>query len=285
MAASMLLVQRRGGANGGTGGYMRRARREATPSNRVGTRRAERDRLTALLAASPLLKGLTRGQFRAVAAAAQQRTVEPHELFFRQGDPAARIYVLLTGEAKLAEVHPDGQEVIHRMIWPGEVFGGIAAWGETVYPVSAEAMQASEAFAWEGPTMMRLLERYPSIAVNALHLMIARVHELQTRVTELTMEQVEQRLARALRRLAAHVGRRVDRGTLIDLPLSRQDIAELTGTTLYTASRIISHWETLGVVEAGRQRVLIVQPERLDAIAEASPAKSGRDNDDGGNSK
>jgi CRP-like cAMP-binding protein len=210
------------------------------------------------------------------AAAARHHAVEPHGLFFRQGEPAARIYVLLTGEVKLAEVHPDGQEVIHRMIWPGEVFGGIAAWGETVYPVSAEAMLKSEAFAWEGPTMMRLLERYPSVALNALHLMIARVHELQDRVTELTMERVEQRLARALRRLAAHVGRRVDRGTLIDLPLSRQDIAEMTGTTLYTASRIISHWESLGVVEAGRERLLIVQPDRLEAIAEGSPAKSAK---------
>jgi CRP/FNR family transcriptional regulator, nitrogen oxide reductase regulator len=222
---------------------------------------------------------LSPGQFRAVAAAAHHRTVAPHGLFFRQGEPAAHLYVLLTGEVKLTEIYPDGQEVIHRMIWPGEVFGGIAAWGEMIYPVSAEAMLKSEAFAWEGSAMMRLLERYPSVALNTLHLMIARVHELQNRVMELTMERVEQRLARALRRLAAHVGRRVDRGTLIDLPLSRQDIAELTGTTLYTASRILSHWEALGVVEAGRERVLIVQPERLDAIAEASPAKSGKAGD------
>jgi CRP/FNR family transcriptional regulator, nitrogen oxide reductase regulator len=243
--------------------------------------------LTTLLASSPLLKGLTRGQFRSVAAAAHHRAVKPHELFFRQGDPATLIYVLLTGEAKLAEVHADGEEVIHRMVWPGEVFGGIGAWGQTVYPVSAEAMQRSDAFAWEGPTMMRLLERYPSIALNTLHLMISRVHELQTRVTELTMERVEQRLARAVRRLAARAGRRVERGTLIDLPLSRQDIAELTGTTLYTASRIISHWEALGVVETGRGRLLIVRPHRLDAIADASPARSGKparrgdDHDDG----
>jgi len=252
-----------------TGGHMQRA-------GRTGPKGAEHDRLTALLASSPLLKGLSPGQFREVAASAQHRTVKPHGLFFRQGDHATFIYVLLTGEVKLTHIHPDGQEVIHRMIWPGEVFGGIAAWGETVYPVSAEAIQASEAFAWEGPTMMRLLERYPAVALNTLHLMIARVHELQNRVTELTMERVEQRLARAFRRLAARVGRRVDRGILIDLPLSRQDIAELTGTTLYTASRIISHWEALGVVEAGRERVLILSPDRLDAIAEASPVKSGK---------
>ncbi|HEV2357544.1 MAG TPA: Crp/Fnr family transcriptional regulator [bacterium] len=232
--------------------------------------------MTALLVSSPLLKGLTAAQFRAVAAAARHRAVTPHGLFFRQGDSATLIFVLLTGEVKLAELHADGEEVIHRMVWPGEAFGGIAAWGDTVYPVSAEAMQRSDAFAWEGPAMMRLLARYPSIALNTLHLMIARVHELQNRVTELTVERVEQRLARALRRLAAHVGRRVDRGTLIDLPLSRQDLAELTGTTLYTASRIVSRWEELGVVEAGRERLLIVQPERLDAIADnRSPAGSG----------
>lgn len=245
---------------------MRRAGRPAAKGVR-------QDRLTALLASSPLFKGLTGARVRAVAASAHHHAVEPHGMFFRQGDPARLIFVLLAGEVKLAEVHPDGQEVIHRMIWPGEVFGGIAAWGDTAYPVSAEAMQSSEALAWEGPVMMRLLERYPSVAVNALHLMIARVHELQSRVTELTTERVEQRIARALRRLAAHAGRPTDRGTLIDLPLSRQAIAEMTGTTLYTASRILSQWETLGVVDAGRERVIIVRPERLDAIAEASAAK------------
>jgi CRP/FNR family transcriptional regulator, nitrogen oxide reductase regulator len=258
---------------------MRRVREKTNRSGRGGTARAERDRLTPLLASAPLFRGLTRDHLLAVAAAAQHRTVEPDGLLFRQGEPAVRIYVLLTGQVKLAEVHADGQEVIHRMIWPGQVFGGIAAWGESVYPVSAQAMLKSEAFAWEGPAMMRLLERYPSVALNALHLMIARVHELQTRVTELTMERVEQRLARALRRLAAHVGRPVGRGTLIDLPLSRQDIAELTGTTLYTASRIISGWEALGVVEAGRERVVILDQSRLDAIAEGTPPKPAGPNE------
>ncbi|HET7263989.1 MAG TPA: Crp/Fnr family transcriptional regulator [bacterium] len=238
-----------------------------------GPKGAQQDRLSAQLGSSPLFKGLTGGQVRAVAATAHHRTVEPHGVFFRQGDPAAWIFVLLAGEVKLAEVHPDGQEVIHRMIWPGEVFGGIAAWGETVYPVSAEAMQSSDALAWEGPAMMRLLERYPSVAVNALHLMIARVHELQNRVSELTTERVEQRVARTLRRLAAHVGRPIERGTLIDLPLSRQDVAEMTGTTLYTASRIISRWEALGVVEAGRERIVIVRPEQLEAITGVAAAK------------
>ena len=82
---------------------------------------------------------------------------------------------------------------------------------------------------------------------------------------------MEQRIARALRRLATHAGRKVERGTLIELPLSRQDMAELTGTTLYTASRIISHWEELGVVEAGREGVLILQPDRLESIAGSLP--------------
>jgi cyclic nucleotide-binding protein len=103
-------------------------------ASHAGTKGAERDRLTALLASSPLLKGLTRDQFREVAAAAYHRTAQPHGLFFRQGDLATLIYVLLTGEVKLMHVHPDGQEVIHRMIWPGEVFGGIAGLGRDRVP-------------------------------------------------------------------------------------------------------------------------------------------------------
>jgi CRP-like cAMP-binding protein len=99
-------------------------------------------------------------------------------------------------------------------------------------------------------------------------LLAGRLQELQDRYRELATERVERRVARALLRLARQTGRKVENGVLIDFPLTREDLAEMTGTTLYTVSRILSGWEKEGLIETGRQRVLIRSPHGLVAIAE-----------------
>ncbi len=106
------------------------------------------------------------------------------------------------------------------------------------------------------------------MAVNALRFLAGRLHELQDRYRELATERVERRVARAVLRLARQAGRKTDAGILIDLPLSRQDLAEMTGTTLYTVSRILSSWESAGLVEVGRERVVIKRGHGLVSIAE-----------------
>ena len=95
-----------------------------------------------------------------------------------------------------------------------------------------------------------------------------RLQEAQTRVMEISTEEVERRIAHALARLGRQAGKQTDEGILIEFPLSRQDIAEMTGTTLHTVSRILSGWQNQGFVEGGRQRVLIRDPRRLDRLAE-----------------
>ena len=101
--------------------------------------------------------------------------------------------------------------------------------------------------------------------------MAERMQELQERYRELATERVAQRVARAILRLARQTGRRVEGGVLLDLALSRQDLAELTGTTLFTISRTLSEWEQQGLVEVGRERVLIKSPHGLVVIAEDLP--------------
>jgi CRP-like cAMP-binding protein len=116
--------------------------------------------------------------------------------------------------------------------------------------------------------MASLMERYPRLALNALQLVAARLHELQVQYRQLATERVERRVARALLRLVQQAGRQVESGVLIDLPLSRDDIAQMTGTTLFTVSRIISRFEADGLLEAGRQRVIVRHPHGLLKIAD-----------------
>ncbi len=218
-----------------------------------------------------LFQGLHPGDLAMIVRVARHRQVERGFFFFLEGDPATHLYILTHGQVKLAQLTPEGQQVILRFACPGEMFGGIAVLGVPEYPVSAEAVDDCRALAWDGETMAQLMEQCPRLAMNALHLLAKRVQELQDRLREMTTERVERRVARTLLRLIRQVGRKVEGGVLIDLPLSRQDLAELTGTTLYTVSRILSRWEQEGLIESGRARVLVRHPHGLVTIAEDLP--------------
>ena len=136
------------------------------------------------------------------------------------------------------------------------------------YPVTAQAIGPSEAIGWDRETMLELITTFPQIAINLLGTVIERLDDIQSRYLELQTERVEQRVARALLRIMKQAGRRTDEGILIDFRLSRQDLADYTGTTLYTVSRTLSRWEKMGWVKSGRERILVADPHAIVTFAE-----------------
>jgi CRP-like cAMP-binding protein len=193
------------------------------------------------------------------------------ERLFRQGVAAQFFYVLDQGRVKLTQLTADGELVLLRLVVPGEAFGGVAALGQRTYPVSAEAGEDCAALRWNGRTMDRLLRRHPQLAMNFIAFLAERLHEMQARYEELATEQVEQRLARTLLRLVRRAGRRVERGVLLDVPLTRQELAEMTGSSLFTVSRVLNRWQDAGVIELRRRRILVLHPHGLVGIAESLP--------------
>jgi CRP/FNR family transcriptional regulator, nitrogen oxide reductase regulator len=226
-----------------------------------------------LLAGVPLFRGLDEASLAVAAEGARLVRAAGGRTFFREGDPARLFYVLRRGRVKFTKISAEGHEVILRVIGPGEPFGGVAAFADTgTYPVTARALEACEAHAWDGARITALMHRFPAIAINAARMIAARLHDLQEQHGQLMTERVERRIARALLRLAQHAGRRVEGGVEIDFPLSRQDLAQMTGTTLFTVSRTLSAWQHDGLISTGRRRVTVRQPHRLVRIAEDLPA-------------
>jgi CRP-like cAMP-binding protein len=163
-----------------------------------------------------------------------------------------------------------------RYVVPGETFGLAMAIGLTRYPATATAVDDSVVLAWPTPAWPRLVERFPSLATSTLQTIGGRLQEVQTRVIEMSTQQVEQRIAHALLRLAKQSGRKVDHGIEIDFPISRQDIAQMTGTTLHTVSRTLSGWEQSGLIESGRQRIVLREPHKIFLLAERGGNDDGQ---------
>jgi CRP-like cAMP-binding protein len=205
----------------------------------------------------------------AIARLGIPRSIEEGSYFFFQGDPATYLYVLLRGRAKLCQITPDGQQVNLRALVPNQLFGAVGAIdAQATYPACAQALEDSTALAIESASFRILLERRPHLSFGMMRLMTGYIREMQTRFSELATERVEQRIARTLLRLAGQSGRMVEEGLLVELPFSRQELAEMNGTTLYTVSRTLSAWEKDGMVKTGRERVIITNPHALVRLAE-----------------
>jgi CRP-like cAMP-binding protein len=198
------------------------------------------------------------------------RSIEEDEFFFFQGDPAKYLYILITGRAKLIQTNPAGQQVNVRTINEWQMFGALGAVRpNATYPVTAQALEASNALAIESEFLKEMIQTRPYLNVGLMQLMTGYILEMQERFRELATERVERRIALTVLRLAGQIGKRLaEDKPIVELPLSRQEIAEAAGTTLFTVSRILAEWERQGLVETGRERVVIRNPHGLVQISE-----------------
>lgn len=219
----------------------------------------------------PFFTGLSISELEAVLEAGQVKSAPAGSFLFYQDDQVTHIYVLAEGRIKLTQLSADGQQVIMRVATPWMMIAAIGLVEGAVYPVSAEVAEDSHVLAWSQSEMMAMLERFPALSRNALKVLAGHVREFQDRYRELATERVERRVARTVIRLASQTGKKTPEGVLLDLPLTRQDLAEMSGTTLFTVSRILSQWESDGLIITGREKVIIRFPHGLVAIADDLP--------------
>ncbi|HEY0331415.1 MAG TPA: Crp/Fnr family transcriptional regulator [Rhodopseudomonas sp.] len=226
---------------------------------------------SSLVAHLPLFAGLAPGELDAVLHDARSARFAKNSAVFRQGDEAQSFYVLLHGHVRASKTTAGGEQVVVRYVSPGETFGVAMAIGLQRYPATATAVEDSIVLSWPAASWPRLVERFPQLASNTLRTVGTRLQESHSRVVEMSTQQVEQRIAHALLRLAKQAGRKVENGVEIAFPISRQDIAQMTGSTLHTVSRLLSSWESRGLIESGRQRIVLRDPHGLVLLSEQDP--------------
>lgn len=223
-----------------------------------------------LVAGLPIFAGCSGEDIGAILRDVRSIRYPKNGNVFEQGGKAEQFFLLLHGHIKAYKITPNGEEVVIRFIAPGEIFGVAIAIGRDAYPATASVIVDSVVLAWPNGAWPGLLARNPALAANAMRSLGARLQESHTRVMEMSTEAVERRVAHALLRLANQAGRKTDDGVLIDFPISRLDIARMTGTTLHTVSRILSAWQTLGLISSGRQKIVVRDPHKLYLLAESS---------------
>lgn len=199
---------------------------------------------------------------------ASTRRVPQGEAVFKQGEIAESFFLLISGRLKVTQVTGDGQQIIVRVVHPGDLFGFAMALQRPDYPGTATAATDSVILSWPTELWPQFIEENARLAASAIQTIGRQLHEAHTRICEMSTQEVERRVAHALVRLSLQAGRKEESGIQIAFPISRQDIAEMTGTTLHTVSRILSAWEAQGLVACGRKKVLVRDFDGLSTLAE-----------------
>jgi CRP/FNR family transcriptional regulator, nitrogen oxide reductase regulator len=221
-----------------------------------------------LIAGMDIFDGLSAEDLDVILEKASSSLIAKDSAVFEQEEEASRFFLLLDGTVRVVQTTKDGNQVIARYVSAGSIIGIAPAIGRTTYPASAIAAVDCVVLSWPTTIWPDLTARFPLFAANTYKTVGARLQETQERVIEMSLAQVEQRVANAVLRLVRQTGKKSDDGILIDFPISRQDIAEMTGTTLHTVSRLLSAWEGVGIIKSGRQKVTVTDPHKLMLISQ-----------------
>lgn len=217
---------------------------------------------------SALFRDLPDATLRGLARSARGRAVRKREFFFHQGTPARDVFLLTGGMVKLARTAPGGDEVILRVVAPVQHFGdGRIGLDQAVRFASAEALEDSRALVWDSAEIVRVVLAHPQAGVAVIRWLQELMEEERSRLEDVISVDVRRRLARLILRLGESLGRKTRRGVVVDVPLSRRDLAELVITSPYTVSRILAEWRRLDILDVQRTRILIQDEDNLAAIA------------------
>lgn len=221
---------------------------------------------TALVEEFPLFSDVSQAGCVSIVSAAREKRFWRKQAIFSDGDPVEQVVVLLSGCVKITQIGPSGHEVILRLHGLGELVGAfcLSANGSRHY-TTARAVQSSTALLWDAVTFEKLLERFPAFRRNAVRALEERLQETEQRLREVSTENVSSRLSNELVRLSNRFGYAVN--GYREINLSHLELAQLTGTTISTVSRLLCRWQRLGIVNILREAV---QVRDLAALAQLS---------------
>jgi CRP/FNR family transcriptional regulator, nitrogen oxide reductase regulator len=218
------------------------------------------------LGRAPLFADLSAADLAQVSTQFHEHSYAAGAPLYLTGDPAQALFVLAAGKVKLTRHTFSGQDVLLEILAPGDTCGSLALLGDPTYPDTAVAMTPVCALTIDVAAFAAVLRRYPAVTLAALAQTAGRLQTAQATIRELSAQPVEQRIAAILLRLADKLGRPAAPGLVIQVPLTRQELAEMAGATVETASRVVSRWERAGLVQTGRQWIALADRAGLSAL-------------------
>jgi CRP/FNR family transcriptional regulator, nitrogen oxide reductase regulator len=223
------------------------------------------DARVACLTTAWLFHGLSRSECCEIASSAQELRYSPRQVIFQQDDAVRYVYVISTGTVKVTQLTECGNETLLRVERNGGLIDDLTETSQ-VHVLTASAIDVCCLLAWNASVFGEFARRFAVIQRNATAILLDRLRTLQERFCDVTTRRVSERLAR----LIIHLAALTTEGELAPIALSRQEIAQMTGTSLFTVSRLLSSWAESDILTVDRKIVVIEDLRRLRKIAKAA---------------
>ncbi len=214
-----------------------------------------------------MFKRLSESDRQHLASVSRIRTYAKGDQIFGEGGPPDFFSVVVSGRVKIVKMTPAGKDVILEICGAGHPFGAVAAYEGRPFPASAIALEDTVCLLTPRSQFFSLLELHPSLVRGLLLGLTQRLVELTNRLTEMTGGRIEGRFARLFLKLGENFGLAGSDGTTIPMPLSRQELADLTGTTIETSIRIMSRWGKEEIVRTQKDGFVILDKPTLEELA------------------
>ena len=228
-------------------------------------READTLRRAALVQYAPLFADISQTECREIVSRARERQLRRHQKIFLAGDLARKLILLTHGNIKITQLGQNGSEVILRLVWSGDLVSDEGLSLQSKHRSAAEVLDDAAVLVWDTSVFEALADRFPLLRRNLQNIVSRRLEELEERYREVSTAKVAARLSHELVRLAIKAGHRTN--TASKIHLSREELAQLTGTTLFTVSRLLSEWVYLGLVRVRRETVSVKNMEALKELA------------------
>jgi CRP/FNR family transcriptional regulator, nitrogen oxide reductase regulator len=199
-----------------------------------------------------------------IVSAARERTFSRGQIIHIEGDDMRQVVLLTSGFAKMVQCGQNGSAVILRLCGPGELVGTLGVTMQARYRSTPQAIASSTALVWERDVFESLSKRFPSLRLNVAYILYKQLEDMEDRFREISTERVAPRLGRQIFRLVEQVGI-PSNNTSVEINLTREELAQLIGTSLFTVSRLLSEWDRKGIVTTRREGFSV---DNLKALAE-----------------
>lgn len=193
--------------------------------------------------------------------------IEAGRTIYFEGDPAEYLFIVATGKVKLLRTTSQGREVLLDILQAGDYFGNVTHLNKKGYPETAIAHTDGCVLRISAMNFETILVQHPDVTLKVLDAVGKRLEESQEIIRQLSTFSIKARIAAVLVRLAEKLGERKQKAVLIQLPFSRRDLAAMTGTTVETVSRMMSHFSAIGLISTGRKWVAINDLPTLERLA------------------
>ncbi|RCW49874.1 MULTISPECIES: Crp/Fnr family transcriptional regulator [unclassified Halanaerobium] len=211
----------------------------------------------------PFFSLLSEDELKVINSIASEKKYKKGEYIFFEGETGSKFFVIKSGQVKLVKMIENGDEQILNIFSNNDIIAEIVAFDRGNYPASAVTMKKTDLIIFNQADLENVIMENPAIGIKLLQEMSTRLRRAQQNVRDIALKDSSGKMASLLTFLSQKYGIEKNGNIILDIPLTQQELASMIGSSRETVSRMLSRFESEGIIKTSRKKIIIYKPEEL----------------------